>query len=145
MKCSLGISNFLEEISSLSHSIIFLYFFTLITEEGFLIFLAILWNSAFKWVYLPFLLCLSLLFFSQLFVSPTQTIVLPFCIYFSWRWSWSLPPVWCHEPPSIVLQALCQILSLEYLCPFHCIILKDLIFVIPEWSNGFPYFLQFQT
>ena len=35
MKCSLGISNFLEEISSLSHSIIFLYFFALITEEGF--------------------------------------------------------------------------------------------------------------
>ena len=31
-------SNFLEEISSLSHSIVFLYFFALITEEGFLIF-----------------------------------------------------------------------------------------------------------
>ena len=37
MKCSLGISNFLEEISSLSNSIVFLYFFALITEEGFLI------------------------------------------------------------------------------------------------------------
>ena len=37
MKCSLGISNFLEEISSLSHSIVFLYFFALITEEDFLI------------------------------------------------------------------------------------------------------------
>ena len=37
MKCSLGISNFLEEISSLSHSVLFLYFFALITEEGFLI------------------------------------------------------------------------------------------------------------
>ena len=36
MKCSLGIYNFLEEISSLSHSI-FLYFFALITEESFLI------------------------------------------------------------------------------------------------------------
>ena len=34
MKCSLGISNFLEDISSLSHSIVFLYFFALITEEG---------------------------------------------------------------------------------------------------------------
>ena len=34
MKCSLGISNFLEEISSLSHSVLFLYFFALITEEG---------------------------------------------------------------------------------------------------------------
>ena len=36
MKCSLGISKFLEEISSLSRSIVFLYFFALITEEGFL-------------------------------------------------------------------------------------------------------------
>ena len=34
MKYSLGISNFLEDISSLSHAIAFLYFFALITEEG---------------------------------------------------------------------------------------------------------------
>ena len=37
MKCSLGISNFLEEISSPSDSVVFLYFFALIAEEGFLI------------------------------------------------------------------------------------------------------------
>ena len=37
MKWSLGISNFPKEISSLSHSVIFLYFFAMITEEGFLI------------------------------------------------------------------------------------------------------------
>ena len=37
MKCFLRISNFLEEISSLPHSIVFLYFFALITKEGFLI------------------------------------------------------------------------------------------------------------
>ena len=37
MKCSLGISNFLEEISSLSHSFVFLYIFASISEEGFLI------------------------------------------------------------------------------------------------------------
>ena len=36
MKCFLSISNFLEEVSNLSHSIVFLYFFALITEEGFL-------------------------------------------------------------------------------------------------------------
>ena len=36
MKCSLGISNFLEEISSLSY-FVFLYFSALITEEVFLI------------------------------------------------------------------------------------------------------------
>ena len=37
MKFSFGASNFLEEISSLSHSVIFLYFFALIAEEGFLV------------------------------------------------------------------------------------------------------------
>ena len=37
MKCSLGIYSVLEEISRLSHSIVFLYFFALIAEEGFLI------------------------------------------------------------------------------------------------------------
>ena len=30
----------------------------------------------------PFLLCLSLLFFSQLFLRPPQTAILPFCLYF---------------------------------------------------------------
>ena len=65
MKCSLGISNFLEEISSLSHSVVFLYFFALITEEG-LSLLAILWNSAFRCVYLS---CSPLLFTSLLFTA----------------------------------------------------------------------------
>ena len=37
MKFSLCISKFLEEISSLSHSIVFLYYFALIAKEGFLI------------------------------------------------------------------------------------------------------------
>ena len=37
MKSSLVISNFLVETSSLSHSIVFLYLFALITEEAFLI------------------------------------------------------------------------------------------------------------
>ena len=37
MKYSLGISDFLEEISRLSHSNVFLYFFALFTSEGFLI------------------------------------------------------------------------------------------------------------
>jgi len=54
MKCSLGISNFLEEISSVSHSIVFLYFLRWSLRKTFLSFLAILWNSALKWVYLSF-------------------------------------------------------------------------------------------
>ena len=36
-----------------------------------------------------FFLCLSCLFFSQLFVSPPQTTILPFCISFSGGWFWS--------------------------------------------------------
>ena len=44
--------------------------------------------------------------YSQLFVSPPQTVILLFCIYFPWGWSWSLSPVQCHERHSIVHQAL---------------------------------------
>ena len=36
MKYSTGISNFLEKISNLSHSVVFLYFFALIVEKGFI-------------------------------------------------------------------------------------------------------------
>ena len=54
-----------------------------------------------------FLPCFLLLFFSQLCVRPPQTAILLFCISFSWGWSWFLSPVQCHEPPSIVDQALC--------------------------------------
>ena len=71
--------------------------------------LSILWNSAFNGYIFPFVLCFSLPFFSQLFVRPPQTATLLFCISFSWGWSWSLSAVQCHEPPSIVHQALCQI------------------------------------
>ena len=46
MKCSLGISDFLEEISS-----IFLHWSL---KKAFLSLFAILWNSTFKWVYLSF-------------------------------------------------------------------------------------------
>ena len=85
-------------------------------RKAFLSPLAILWNSAFKWVYLSFLLYLSLLFFWQLFVRPPQTTILPFCISLPWGWSWSLPPVQCQEPPSIIIQALCLSDLIPWLC-----------------------------
>ena len=75
-------------------------------RKAFFSLFAILWNSAFRWVYFCFLLCLLLLFFSQLFVKPHERIILPLCISFSWEWSCSLSPLQCHEPLSIVLQAL---------------------------------------
>ena len=75
----------------------------------------------------PFLICLLLLFFSQLFVRPPQTTILPFCISFSWEWFWSPPSVQCHKPPSIVLQALCLSDLIPWICHFHCTIIRDLI------------------
>ena len=65
MKISLGISYFLEEISSLSHSIVFLYLHWWL-RKAFLFLLAILWNSAFKWVYRSFS---PLPFISHLFTA----------------------------------------------------------------------------
>ena len=64
MKYSLGVSNYLEEISILSHSVVFLYSLHWSLRKAFLPLLAILWNSAFKLVYLSFspLLFASLLF-----------------------------------------------------------------------------------
>ena len=57
-------SNFLEEISSLSHSIVFLYFFALIAEEDFLTFLSLLFFGTLhsNGYIFPFLLLTSLLF-----------------------------------------------------------------------------------
>ena len=66
-ECSLGISNFLKEISSLSHSIVFLYFFALIAEEGFhisLLFFGTLHSNGYIF---PFLLCF--IFASHLFTA----------------------------------------------------------------------------
>ena len=50
MKCSLGISSFLEEISSLSHSVVFSMCLNCSLKRAFLSLLAILWNSVFSWV-----------------------------------------------------------------------------------------------
>ena len=54
MKSSLGISNFLEEIVSLSRSLFFLTSLHWTLRKAFLSLLNILWNSAFKWVYPSF-------------------------------------------------------------------------------------------
>src|SRR5574337_669978 len=110
MKYSLGISDFLEEIPSLSHSVVFLYFFALITEEGFLISSCYSLELCIQ-MFISFLFSFAFRFFSQLFVRPPQTAILLFCISFLWEWSCSLSPVQCHEPHSIVHQALLSIRS----------------------------------
>ena len=119
MKCSLGISNFLEEIFCLSFYCFPLF---LCTDHWgrlsylFLLFFGILHSVGYIF---PFLLCLLLLLFSQLFLSYPQTttskerilLFLSFFFFFFFfffvRWSWSLPSVQYDEPLFIVLQVLC--------------------------------------
>ena len=83
-KCSLDVYHFLEEISSLSHSISFFYFCAFVHLRR-LSYCSLLFSGTLHSVgyIFPFLLCLSLLLFSQLFVRPPQTTSLPSCISFS--------------------------------------------------------------
>ena len=102
MKCSLGVSNFFEEVTSLSHSIVFLYFFALIPEEGFLISPCYSLELCIQMgitIFSPFAFSFSL--FSAIFKASSDNHF-TFLYSISWRWSWSLPPVQCHETPSIV-------------------------------------------
>ena len=83
MKCSLGISNFLEETSSLSRSVIFLCFLALFTSKP--CYLPLVFHGtlhSFSYIF-PFPFCLSLPFFPQLFVRPPQITILPSCIFLS--------------------------------------------------------------
>ena len=85
--------------------------------------LAILWNSAFIWVYLS----LSLFPFASLLFSATCKASSDnhfTFLYFSWGWFWSPPPVLCYKPPSTVLQALC----LSYLIPW-------IYFLLPLYNH----------
>ena len=105
----------------------FPYFFALITEEGFLtspcysLELCIQMSISFLF---SFAFCFSP-FYSYL--RPAQRAIFLFCISLPWGLSWSLSPVQCHKPLSIVHQALYQMYSLKYISHFHCIIIRDLI------------------
>ena len=82
MLCSLGISNFLEEISSLSHSIVSLFLCIVHLRRlsyFFLLFSGILHSVRYIFPLSPWLLPL---FFSQIFVKPPQTTTLPFLYFF---------------------------------------------------------------
>ena len=80
MKCSLGISNFLEEILSFPFYRFPLFLCT--DHWGRLSYLSLVFFGTLhsNGYICPFLLCLLLLFFSQLFVRPPQTAILLFCI-----------------------------------------------------------------
>ena len=82
MKCSRGISNFFEEISSLFHSIVFLYFFCIVhfrrrSYLSLLLFFETLYSVGYIF---PFSFAFHFSF--QLFIRPSQTTTLPSCISF---------------------------------------------------------------
>ena len=69
----------------------------------------ILWNSTFIWVYLSLSpLPFTSLLFSTIFKASSDNHF-SFLHFFSFGWFWSLSAVQCYEPPSIILQGLCQI------------------------------------
>ena len=105
MKISLGISNFLEAISSLSHSFVFLYFFAMITEEGFLMYPCYSVELYIQMAYLPFSpFPFTSLLFSTICMASSDN---HFAFLHFFFLGMVLIPVSCTM--SIVLQALYQI------------------------------------
>ena len=88
---------FLKRSLEFSHSTVFLYFFPLMAEEGFLISPCYSLELHSNGCIFPFLLCLLHFLFFQLFLRAPQTTILPFCISFSWGCSWSLSPAQCMK------------------------------------------------
>ena len=75
--------------------------------KAFLSLLAILWTSIFRWVYFSFSsLPFTCLLFSAICKASSDNHF-AFLNFFFGGMPWSLPPVQCQEPLSIVLQALC--------------------------------------
>ena len=86
-KFSHAIFNFLEEISSLSHSVVFLYFLALITGEDFIISPCSFLQFCIQKCIFLFLLCFLLLFFFMDICKASSDNHFPFYISFSWRCS----------------------------------------------------------
>ena len=90
--------------------------------------LAVLWNSAFSWIYLS----LSPLLFTSLLSSAICKAFsddhFAFLLFFSLGWFCLLLNVQYDEPPSLVLQAHCWVGLIPWICSFlHWIFIGDLI------------------
>ena len=106
-------------------------------RKTFLPLLAILWNSTFKWVYLSFspLPFTSLLFRATCRASSDN--------HFDFLHFFFLGIVLIHAFCTMSrtsVHSSSGTLSdlIPWICHFHCIIVRDLMYVIPEWSSGFP-------
>ena len=137
MKCSLGISNSLEEIFSFSYSIVFLYFFALIAEGRLSYLFVILWNSAIKWVYLSFspLLFASILLTAICKASSDSHFA--FLYFFFFRMV--LIPVFCTMSWTFI-HSSSGTLSIRS-SPLNLFLTSTR----PKWSSAFLHFLQFQS
>ena len=107
--------------------------------------LAILWNSAFKWVYLSFSpLSLAFLLFSAIFKVSSDN-------HFAFLHFFFLGMVLITTSCTVLQTSVhsssgsLSVLIPWIYCDFHCIMVRDLIEVIAAWSSGFPYFFQFKS
>ena len=134
--------------SLVSHSIVFLYFFALITEEGFLISpyysleLCIQMGRSFL-----FSFAFASLLFSAICKASSDNHF-PFLHFFSLGIVWIT--TYCTMWQTSV-HSSSGVLSLRsnpwnlFVNSTVCITIRDLIYVIRESSCGFPYFLQFKS
>ena len=97
------------------------------TEQGFLSLLAILWNSAFKWLYLSFSpLAFTSLLFTATCKRSSDSHFAFFHLFFLGKFL--IPAsLQCHKPPSIVLQALCLSDLIPWINLFVTSTVRDLI------------------
>ena len=111
-------------------------------RKAFLSLLAILWNSAFKWIYLSFspLLFIYLLFSAICKVSSVN--------HFALLHSFLLGMVFITASCTMSLTSIhssAGTLSIRSNPLNLVIIFSVLIQVIPEWPIGFPFLLQFKS
>ena len=147
MKCSRGISNFLEEISDSSQFLCSSISLHWSLKKAYLTFHAILWNSVFKWVYLS----LSPLPFPSLLFSAickaSSDSYFAFLLFFFWEMF--LIPVSCTMS-WISVHSSSSSLSirsnpLNVFFPFTVLSCGTWF---RSYLNGlvvFPYFLQFKS
>ena len=109
-------------------------------RKAFLSLLALLWNAAFKWVYLSLLhLPFTSLLFSPICKASSDN---HFAFLHFFFLGMVLIPASCtmSQTSAYSSSGTLSIRSnpLNLVCHFHCIIISDLILIIPECSSGFP-------
>ena len=98
-------------------------------RKAFISLLAILWNSAFKWVYFfLFSFAFHVFFFSSAICKASSQ---PFCLFALLFLGDCLYHCLLYNvmnlPPKFFRHSVYQIESIESICYFHCITVKDLI------------------